>query len=220
MLENQDTKKSSEGRMLPEFVAAMIDDYFVLYDGEFWSQLKYACKLAQINGSSVVDIGSGPGIQLSKFVRTFSAGQGTGLDSNQEMVSFANNLPLNEAYNIRYVVADVNSGIPIKGVDVIMAHRLVHSLQEPNEFFSDVRMSHTKGGYLIISDWLKAPIEEYRRAVFRNPALSDEKLQTRYKRFSKYSADDLKALCVAHGYEPIGGFLFKAVMQCLVAKLR
>jgi SAM-dependent methyltransferase len=125
---------------------------------------------AELDVRHVVDLGSGQGTYLERFLDAFPEARGTWVDANEAMRDLARERLARLGDRVRYVLGDVErvDELGLGAADVITTSRVLHHFS-PESLLRIYRAAHEllrPGGFLVNLDHVGAPGEwdqRYRR---------------------------------------------------------
>lgn len=106
------------------------------------------------HGSSVLDVGSGPGTITADFARLVAPGPVLGIDRAPEVVAAAT-AHARDAHlaNLSFDTGDVNNlDFPDDSFDIVHAHQLMQHLRDPVEAMRQMRRVAKPGGLIAVRD--------------------------------------------------------------------
>jgi tRNA (cmo5U34)-methyltransferase len=125
---------------------------------------------SEIDVAHVVDLGSGHGPYLERFLRAFPDARGTWVDANEAMRELAEQRLSGLGDRVRYVFADVEKigEAGLEQADVIVTSRVLHHFAPDSlqRVYRDVFATLAPGGFFFNLDHVGAPGEwdkRYRR---------------------------------------------------------
>lgn len=116
---------------------------------------------AGIDVTHVVDIGSGPGVYLARFLQAFPQAHGTWTDSSEAMLELARDELAAFGDRVRYALVDAErlAEAPLEPADVVVSSRVLHHFS-PESLAGVYRAVHAllrDGGFFFNLDHVGAP---------------------------------------------------------------
>lgn len=116
---------------------------------------------ARIEARHVLDLGSGPGAYLDRFLRAFPSARGTWVDSSEAMLEIAQENLSPFDGRVRYLVADLErlAELDLDPADVAVTSRVLHhfSPESLQRFYASVHGALAPGGFFFNLDHVGAP---------------------------------------------------------------
>jgi SAM-dependent methyltransferase len=163
---------------------------------------------AGVDVRNVVDLGSGQGTYLERFLREFPEAQGTWVDANEAMAGLARERLAPFGDRVRYVLGDVErlERLELGGADVVTTSRVLHHFS-PESLQRTYRTVHEllrPGGFLFNLDHVGAPGDwdrRYRRIRDQFTGPRKRELKPHRHDYPLPGADDHLRWIAAAGFE-------------------
>ncbi len=144
----------------------------------------------------VVDLGTGPGLLLEQLRGRLPGAELLGVEVQPAMLEAARGVA--ERCGARLIEADLAGPLPLGDglADLVLAVMSFHELPHPPALLEHAARLAKPGGYFVLYDWVKRPLEHY-----LGDGVLDEGLLQHFREHCLFSADDLEFLVRRAGFE-------------------
>lgn len=173
------------------------EDYFNTWDGKY-SELMYAGVMEKINKFSfysILDVGCGPGVMLSRIIKQNGNIQACGIDFSAKMLEKAAELLQDKA---QLVLGDADCLLWNDNTfDLVICNSSFHHYPEPLTVLMEMRRVLKPDGRLIIADpWWSAPKRFFINLYLKSPLNLEGDVKI-------YSEQEFKLLLMKSGFESV-----------------
>lgn len=137
--------------------------YTVRFNDAFWAFWDAEAAPRLPDNPRIVDLGCGPGMFLRDVSNRLPGAMIEGYDINRSMLDNAASLGY-EGPVPHLGTADLTKmPLPLvdASVDLLCATAVVHTLEDPFSFFAEAKRVLKPGGFFLLYDWVRVPMEAY-----------------------------------------------------------
>ena len=200
------THQELMGESDDRFLQRMVDSTARRYTDAFWALFDAEVRPRLPEGPAVVDFGCGPGLFLQAVSRRIPAATLAGYDLTPAMIEYARGLDYDGAPPT-LEVADLTAGrLPLAdaSVHLVAMTAVLHILDDPFAFLSEVRRVLAPGGVFLLHDWVRTPLRDYLADRVPqdapDPAAARVSAMRLFPSHNKYTAEDWRWLLGECGF--------------------